>query len=138
MILKNKLEISNSAEIARTEERISKIKAVLLYDNGLRDSCGDGTFQSLAQIHKYLFEDIYDFAGKMRTMNIAKGGFRFAPVMYLCAALENISKMPQSTFDEIIEKICRDECGPSLPGGQWPQYPDLAGCDPQERAGTGH
>ena len=104
MILKNKLEISNSAEIARAEERISKRKAVLLYDSGLRDSCSDGTFRSLAQIHKYLFEDIYDFAGQIRTVNIAKGGFRFAPVMYLGAALENISKMPQSTFDEIIEK----------------------------------
>ena len=104
MILKNKLEISDSAELARTEESISKRKAVLLYDSGLRDSCSDGTFHSLAQIHKYLFEDIYDFAGQMRTVNIAKGGFRFAPVMYLGAALENISKMPQSTFDEIIEK----------------------------------
>ena len=104
MALQNKLEISDSAELARAEERISKRKAVLLYDSGLRDSCGDGTFQSLAQIHKYLFEDIYDFAGQIRTVNIAKGGFRFAPVMYLGAALENISKMPQSTFDEIIEK----------------------------------
>ena len=104
MALQNKLEISDSAELARTEERITKRKAVLLHDSGLRDSCSDGTFRSLAQIHKYLFEDIYDFAGQMRTVNIAKGGFRFAPVMYLGAALENISKMPQSTFDEIIEK----------------------------------
>ena len=104
MALQNKLEISDSAELARTEERISKRKAVLLYDSGLRDSCGDGTFQSLAQIHKYLFDDIYDFAGQMRTVNIVKGGFRFTPVMYLGAALENISKMPQLTFDEIIEK----------------------------------
>ena len=104
MILKNKLEISDSAELSREEERISKRKAVLLYDSGLRDSAGVGTFQSLAQIHKYLFEEIYDFAGQMRTVNIAKGGFRFAPVMYLGAALENISKMPQLTFDEIIEK----------------------------------
>ena len=104
MDLPNKLEISDSAELARAEERISKRKAVLLYDSRLRDSCGDGTFRSLAQIHKYLFEDIYDFAGQMRTVNIAKGGFRFAPVMYLCSALKNISKMPQSTFDEIIEK----------------------------------
>ena len=100
----NMLGILDYEELARAEERISKKKAVLLYDSGLRDSCGDGTFQSLAQIHKYLFEDIYDFAGQMRTVNIAKGGFRFAPVMYLGAALENISKMPQSTFDEIIEK----------------------------------
>ena len=104
MALQNKLEISDSAELAREEERISKRKADLLYDSGLRDSCSDGTYRSLAQIHKYLFEDIYDFAGQMRTVNIAKGGFRFAPVMYLGAALENISKMPQSTFDEIIEK----------------------------------
>ena len=104
MALENKLGITDSAELARAEERISKRKAVLLYDSGLRDACSDGTFQSLAQIHKYLFEDIYDFAGQMRTVNIAKGGFRFAPVMYLGAALENISKMPQSTFNEIIEK----------------------------------
>ena len=104
MALQNKLEISDSAELAREEERISKRKAVLLYDSGLRDSCGDGTFQGLAQIHKSLFEDIYDFAGQMRTVNIAKGGFRFVPVMYLDAALENISKMPQSAFNEIIEK----------------------------------
>ena len=104
MALQNKMGISDSAELAREEERISKRKAVFLFDTWLRDSCNDGTFQSLAQIHKYLFEDIYDFAGQMRTVNIAKGGFRFAPVMYLGAALENISKMPQSTFSEIIEK----------------------------------
>ncbi len=104
MPIVNKLRIIDSAELDREEERISKKKAVLLYGHDLQDSCAVGIFQSLAQIHKYLFEDIYDFAGQMRTVNIAKGGFRFAPVMYLGAALENISKMPQTTFNEIIEK----------------------------------
>ena len=104
MALQNKLGITDSAELAREEERISKKKAVELYDKGLLDELEAGNFSSLAFIHKYLFEEIYDFAGIIRDVNIAKGGFRFAPVMYLDSALEHISDMPQSTFDEIIEK----------------------------------
>ena len=104
MALENKLNITDSAELAREEERISKKKAVELYDKGLLDELEAGKFSSLAFIHKYLFEEIYDFAGVVRDVNIAKGGFRFAPVMYLDSALEHVSNMPQSTFDEIIEK----------------------------------
>ena len=104
MALQNKLNITDSAELAREEERISKKKAVELYDKGLLDSLVSGKFSALAFIHKYLFEEIYDFAGVVRDVNIAKGGFRFAPVMYLDSALENVSNMKQSTFDEIIEK----------------------------------
>ena len=104
MALENKLGITDSAELARIEEKISKAKALELFEKGILGKIEVGTYEGLTQIHKYLFEDIYDFAGQMRTVNIAKGGFRFAPVMYLGAALENISKMPQSTFDEIIEK----------------------------------
>ena len=94
----------NSSELARKEEEISKRKALELFETGLLDTFKVGTFKGLAQIHKYLFDEIYDFAGKVRTVNIAKGNFRFAPVMYLEAALANIDKMPQSTFDEVIEK----------------------------------
>ena len=104
MALKNKLGLDNSADLAREEERISKKKAVELFENGFLDKMPVGTFSSLKAIHKYLFEDIYEFAGKVRDVNIAKGNFRFVPLMYLNAALENIDKMPQSTFDEIIEK----------------------------------
>ena len=104
MVLENKLGITNSAELARAEEKISKKKALELFELKLLDSIEVGTYTGLAKIHKYLFNDIYDFAGQMRTVNIAKGGFRFAPVMYLEAALNNITKMPQSTFNEIIEK----------------------------------
>lgn len=104
MDLKNKLGITDSLELAHTEEKISKTKALELFETGLLDTFEVGTFKGLSQIHKYLFEDIYDFAGKIREINIAKGGFRFASVMYLSEALESISKMPQSTFDEIIEK----------------------------------
>ena len=104
MSLNNKLNITDSAELARIEERISKAKALELFETGLLDSFEVGTFAGLQKIHAYLFGDIYDFAGKLRTVNIAKGSFRFAPVMYLEAALQNIDKMPQSTFDEIIEK----------------------------------
>ena len=104
MALENKLNITDSAELAREEERISKKKAVELYDNGLLDGLEAGKFSALAFIHNYLFEEIYDFAGVVRDVNIAKGGFRFAPVMYLDTALENVSNMKQSTFDEIIEK----------------------------------
>ena len=104
MALENKLGITDSPELAEAEERISKKKAAELFENGLLDRLEDGTFASLKAIHKYLFEDIYDFAGELRTVNIAKGNFRFAPLMYLEAALANIDKMPQSTFDEIVEK----------------------------------
>ena len=104
MALENKLGLTSSAELAREEERISKKKAAELFENGMLDFLPAGRFSTLQMIHKYLFEDIYDFAGELRTVNLAKGSFRFAPVMYLQAALENIDKMPQSTFDEIIEK----------------------------------
>ena len=104
MALENKLGITDSAELARTEELISKGKARELFEKGLLDVFEVGTFQGLAMIHEYLFGEIYDFAGQVRTVNIAKGNFRFAPVLYLQAALEHIGQMPQSTFDEIIEK----------------------------------
>lgn len=104
MALENKLNITDSAELARVEEKISKIKALELFENGLLDTFEIGTFAGLQNIHSYLFSDIYDFAGNMRTVNISKGNFRFAPVMYLQAALASIDEMPQSTFDEIIEK----------------------------------
>lgn len=104
MALENKLNITNSAELACMEEKISKKKAALLFESGYLYTLKPGTTKSLLEIHKYLFDDIYDFAGKVREVNIAKGNFRFAPVMYLRAALENIEKMPQSTFDEIVEK----------------------------------
>lgn len=104
MPLKNKLGITDSAELARAEEKISKTKALKLFEEGLLDTIEAGSFDGLAKIHRYLFEDIYDFAGQVRTVNLAKGSFRFAPVLYLDAALKNIEKMPQSTFDQIIEK----------------------------------
>lgn len=104
MALENKLGIKSSAELAREEERISKKKAVELFENGMLENLEAGKFQTLCEIHKYLFDDIYDFAGKIRTVNLSKGNFRFAPLMYLEAAIENIDKMPQNTFDEIVEK----------------------------------
>lgn len=104
MVLENKLGLTSSADLAREEERISKKKAVELFEAGLLDTLPAGKFVTLQAIHKYLFEDIYDFAGEIRTVNMAKGNFRFAPLMYLQAALENIDKMPQSNFDEIVEK----------------------------------
>ena len=104
MALANKLGITNAADLAREEERISKKKALALFETGMLDKLEAGTFSALKAIHKYLFEEIYDFAGKLRTVNLSKGNFRFAPLMYLEAALENIDKMPQSTFDEIVEK----------------------------------
>ena len=103
-MMENKLGITDSVVLAREEERITKIKALEMYDNGFIENLTVGTFQALAEIHRYLFSDIYEFAGKIRTVNIAKGNFRFAPVMYLETALQNIDKMPQSNFDEIIEK----------------------------------
>ena len=104
MALENKLGLTSSADLTREEERISKKKAVELFETGLLDTLPAGKFVTLQAIHKYLFEDIYDFAGELRTVNLAKGNFRFAPLMYLQVALENIDKMPQSTFDEIVEK----------------------------------
>ena len=104
MALKNKLGITDSFELAQAEERISKTRALELFEKGLLDTFEVGTFRGLAQIHSYLFHEIYDFAGQIRMVNIAKGNFRFAPVLYLEAALENIGRMPQGTFDEIIEK----------------------------------
>ncbi len=103
-VLTNKLGITDSAKLAKEEERISKRKAKELFENGMLDKLQAGTFSSLKAIHKYLFEDIYDFAGEIRTVNLSKGNFRFAPVMYLQAAIDNIDKMPQSTFEQIVEK----------------------------------
>ena len=103
-MLENKLGLTSSAELARMEEQLSKKKAVLLFEKGILDSLPAGKFFTLQAIHRYLFEDIYDFAGEIRKVNMAKGNFRFAPLMYFGAALENIDKMPQSDFDEIIEK----------------------------------
>lgn len=103
-MLENKLGLTSSAELARMEEQLSKKKAVLLFEKGILDSLSSGKFFTLQAIHRYLFEDIYEFAGEIRKVNMAKGNFRFAPLMYLDAALENIDKMPQADFDEIIEK----------------------------------
>lgn len=104
MVLQNKLGITNSVELAHEEELLTKRRALELYDNELLGTFEVGTFDGLAKIHGYLFQDVYDFAGEMRTINIAKGGFRFAPSIYLSEALEAIGKMPQSNFDEIIKK----------------------------------
>ena len=104
MVLENKLGITTSAELAREEERISKKKAVELFERGILNDLPAGKFSTLQVIHKYLYEDIYEFAGKIRNVNVAKGNFRFAPLMYLQSALEHIDEMPQKTFDEIVEK----------------------------------
>lgn len=104
MALENKSGLTSSADLAREEERISKKKACALFDNGMRDQLPTGTVSSLKAIHKYLFDEIYGFAGEIRKVNISKGSFRFAPLLYLDVALENIEKMPQSTFDEIVKK----------------------------------
>jgi len=104
MALDNKLNITNDVELARVEERLSKSKAKKLFKSDFLDRLKAGSFQALADIHNYLFGEIYDFAGKIRTVNISKGSFRFAPVVYLEVSLKNIEAMPQSTFDEIIEK----------------------------------
>ena len=104
MTLENKFGLTSSADLAREEEFVSKKRAVDLFENRVLDSLPAGKFSTLQAIHKYLFEDIYDFAGELRTVNIAKGNFRFAPLLYLQAALESIDKMPQASFDEIIEK----------------------------------
>ena len=104
MALENKLGLINSTDLAREEERISKKKALELFENGMLEKLEAGKFSSLKIIHKYLFDEIYDFAGEIRKVNISKGNFRFAPLIYLEVAIENIDKMPQSTFDEIVEK----------------------------------
>ena len=104
MTLENKLGITDSAELARMEEQISKKKAAELFESGRLDQLDAGSFAALQEIHKTLFDEIYDFAGEVRSVNLSKGNFRFAPVMYLDAALANVEKMPQGTFDEIVEK----------------------------------
>lgn len=104
MILENKLNITDAVELARVEEKLSKVRANQLFTSGFLDTLKAGSFQALADIHGYLFSEVYDFAGKIRTVNISKGNFRFAPVSYLEVALNNIEKMPQSTFDEVVEK----------------------------------
>ena len=104
MVLQNKLGITESAELARQEEKISKKKALELFENDILNSLEAGSFETLSKIHKYLFDEIYYFAGEVRNVNIAKGNFRFAPVMYLQQALMHIDQMPQSTFEQIIEK----------------------------------
>ena len=104
MTLENKLGLTDAAALMREEERLSKQKALWLFESGTLGALPVGTFASLCEIHRILFSDIYEFAGKIRTVNLAKGNFRFAPVMYLEAALEHIDKMPQSGFDEIVEK----------------------------------
>jgi len=103
-VIENKLGVTNAAELAREEERISKKKALELFEKGILNELEPGRFTTLQAIHRYLFEDIYGFAGQLRTVNIAKGNFRFAPLMYLDVSLQNIDKMPQSNFDQIIEK----------------------------------
>lgn len=104
MVLGNKLGIDSDAELAREEERLTKKRALELFEGGLLDDFEVGTFAGLARIHGYLFQDVYDFAGQMRRENISKGGFRFAPSLYLGDALSAIDRMPQTTFDEIVEK----------------------------------
>lgn len=104
MVLENKLNIKDSSELARQEEKISKKKALELFEKNILDSYEAGTFETLSKIHKYLFDEIYYFAGEIRNVNIAKGNFRFAPVMYLEQSLKYIDKMPQSTYEEIIKK----------------------------------
>lgn len=104
MALENKLGLQDSSELARQEEKLSKLRAIEMFENGYLNDLNPGTFESLAKIHKYLFDEVYNFAGQIRTENISKGNFRFAPVVYLNEALKNIEKMPQASFDEIIEK----------------------------------
>lgn len=104
MILENKLGITDPAELAREEERISKTRAKEMFETGYLDTLEPGTFEALTKIHKYLFEEIYEFAGNLRKVNIAKGNFRFTPIAYLSEAIKNIEKMPQTTYEEIIEK----------------------------------
>ena len=117
MALENKLGITDSVKLAGEEEKITKKKALELFDKKIVDTFEVGTFKGLQEIHKYLFEDVYEFAGKIRNENISKGNFRFAPVMYLKEALKNIDKMPQKTYDEIIEKYVEmNACHPFREG----------------------
>ena len=104
MILENRLNINDVVELARVEERLSKAKAKKLFESGFLDTLNTGSFEALSAIHHYLFGEIYPFAGKIREANISKGGFRFAPISYLEVSIKNIKKMPQATYDEIIEK----------------------------------
>lgn len=104
MVLENKLNITDQAELAREEEKISKLRAKEMFETGFLNKLNPGTFEALKEIHKYLFEEIYEFAGELRKVNIAKGNFRFIPLSYLEEAIKNIEKMPQSTYNEIIEK----------------------------------
>lgn len=104
MALENKLNLTNEADLAREEEKISKSKAKEMFETGYLDNLEAGTFETLSKIHKYLFDDIYYFAGEIRKENIAKGNFRFVPLAYIDSAIENVEKMPQSNYDEIIEK----------------------------------
>ena len=104
MTLENKLGLTDSLELAKMEEKISKTRAKELFEEQLLDNKAAGTYATLAFIHGFLFEEIYDFAGQIRTVNLAKGNFRFAPVMYLAASLDNIDRMPQQTFNQIVEK----------------------------------
>ncbi len=126
MALENKLKITESCKLAEAEERISKQKALELFQTGKIDQLEAGKFSSLAKIHKFLFGEIYDFAGKIRTVNIAKGNFRFAPVIYLKEALENIDKMPQSTYDEIVEKYIEINIAHPFPRRKRTQCKNLA------------
>ncbi|SQC99013.1 Probable adenosine monophosphate-protein transferase fic [Fusobacterium necrophorum subsp. necrophorum] len=135
MIFKNKLGITDSLELARKEEKISKKKAFDLFHTVLLNETEIGTFKGLAKIHKYLFEDIYDFAGKIRRVNIAKGNFRFVPVLYLEASLEQIDKMP-NIFDEIIEKYVEMNIAHPFER-KWTQYKNLAGFALKKRVETG-
>lgn len=137
MALANKLDIIDSAELARTEEKLSKTKARELFEKGVLDTFEVGTFAGLAQIHKYLFDEIDEFAGKVRDENIAKGSFRFAPVMYLDAALKNIDEMPQSTFDEIVEKYVEMNVAHPFREGNLLKYQNMAGCHLEKRTETG-
>lgn len=117
MILENKLGIASDIELAREEERLTKLRALELYDTGLLGTFEVGTFAGLAKIHGYLFQDVYEFAGEPRTVNISKGSFRFASVMYLGSALRAIDKMPQSTFDQIVEKYVEMNVAHPFRGG---------------------
>ena len=116
-MLENKLGLTTSADLAREEERISKKKAIELFEQGMLDALPAGRFSTLQAIHRYLFSEIYDFAGKIRTVNLAKGNFRFAPLMYLEAALVNIDQMPQANFDEIVEKYVEMNIAHPFRGG---------------------
>ena len=126
MVLGNKLGISSDAELAREEERLTKTRALELFERGLLDGLETGTFAGLSQIHAYLFQDVYDFAGYMRRENISKGGFRFAPSLYLEEALAAIDRMPQATFDEVVEKYVEMNVAHPFPRRQWAQHENLA------------